>query len=196
MKFITLTLLFLVQLTLTRKDPYKAKVTNVIAMKIKIGNKLIEKPIVIGLFGKDVPYTIENFYRICVQKKLKKNGYKLSYTNSKFHRIIKNFMIQGGDFTKGDGTGGMSIWGEKFNDENFNIRHDVGTLSMANSGPNTNGSQFFISTVKTDWLDGKHVVFGVVVHGMDTVYQISAMDDGNSKPLKDVTIVDCYDPTV
>ena len=128
---------------------------------------------------------------LCTGEKSTPNK-NLWFKNSIFHRVIPNFMLQGGDFTKGNGTGGESIYGSKFPDENFAIKHTgPGLLSMANSGPNTNGSQFFLTTVDTPWLDGKHVVFGSVTKGMEVVRAIEQVGSQSGKTMQAVKIVDC-----
>ncbi|KAJ1356908.1 Cyanate hydratase [Parelaphostrongylus tenuis] len=161
-------------------------------LDVKIGESPAGK-ITVELFNDVVPKTAENFRALCTGENGKsKSGHPLHFKGSTFHRIIPEFMIQGGDFTLGDGRGGESIYGQKFKDENFNLRHTgLGCLSMANAGPNTNGSQFFICTAETPWLDGKHVVFGKVTDGLDVVKKIESVGSQSGRPKEKVTIVDC-----
>jgi len=169
---------------------------------LQAGNPVVFMDITIGghnagrikmeLFADTVPRTAENFRQFCTGE-FRKMGKPVGFKGSSFHRVIKGFMCQGGDFVKGDGTGCLSVYGEKFDDEDLTLKHEgPGLLSMANSGPHTNGCQFFITCDACDWLDGKHVVFGKVIDGMLTVRKIENVSVGaNSKPKLPISIAQC-----
>uniref|UniRef100_K3WKU3 Peptidyl-prolyl cis-trans isomerase n=1 Tax=Globisporangium ultimum (strain ATCC 200006 / CBS 805.95 / DAOM BR144) TaxID=431595 RepID=K3WKU3_GLOUD len=159
---------------------------------VSIGGKPTGR-LVFELRADVVPKTAENFRQLCTgEAGIGKSGKPLHYKGSKFHRIIPNFMCQGGDFTRGNGTGGESIYGEKFADEKFELKHEgVGVLSMANAGPNTNGSQFFLTTVDCPWLDTAHVVFGQITEGKDVLEKMEAQGSSSGATRAPVVIEDC-----
>ena len=148
--------------------------------------------IIIEIFADVVPKTAANFIALCNGKHRNDRGVRLYYKNSIVHRVIQSFMIQMGDFTKGNGTGGCSVYGEHFDDENFTIKHDKYYLSMANAGANTNGSQFFICTDECSHLNGKHVVYGRVIDGKEVIDKIEAVEtDSRDKPLETIKVSKC-----
>ncbi|EFC40134.1 predicted protein [Naegleria gruberi] len=165
----------------------------VVFFDVSIGGHAVGR-IKIELFADVTPKTAENFRQFCTGEHLK-NGVPVGYKGCAFHRVIKDFMIQGGDFVSGDGTGSYSTFGtDQFNDENFTLKHDrPGILSMANSGPNSNGCQFFLTTTKTPWLDGKHVVFGAVLKGFEVVKKVEAVAvfGSSNKPKMSCLITEC-----
>eukprot|EP00736_Rhodelphis_marinus_P009909 Rmarinus@m.1502 len=167
-------------------NPKDANITHKVYFDVQIGSK-DEGRIVLGLFGDVVPQTVENFRALATGEQ----GF--GYAGSRFHRIIRDFMIQGGDIDGLDGRGGKSIYGRMFPDENFKVAFEgTGVLGMANAGPNTNGSQFFITTVPCPWLTGKHVVFGRVLEGYEVVKQLEATATGRAdKPVEECRIQAC-----
>ncbi|EIE23164.1 hypothetical protein COCSUDRAFT_47524 [Coccomyxa subellipsoidea C-169] len=161
------------------------QITQKVFFDLTVGDKPAGR-VVLGLYGEAVPKTVANFVALATGEK----GF--GYKNTEFHRVVKDFVLQGGDFERGNGTGGYSIYGRKFVDENFSIPHRPGAVSMANAGPNTNGSQFFITTAPTPWLDGKHVVLGEVLEGFDLVQKLQYLPvDFFSKPKDHLKISDC-----
>lgn len=182
--------------SVTAQNVNTAKVTHVVYFDVEIGGQPAGR-VEIGLFGDVVPKTAENFRALCTgEKGMGTSGKPLHYKGSTFHRVIPGFMCQGGDFTNGDGTGGESIYGNKFADENFKLSHTQPYLmSMANAGPNTNGSQFFITTVPTPHLDGKHVVFGKIIAGEEIVKGIEKQGSGRGRTMNEIVIADCGELT-
>ncbi|XP_054164882.1 uncharacterized protein LOC128962531 [Oppia nitens] len=185
MVLIKLFVLFFAFIFFTQSEGREVEVTHEVIFDIRIGNKNVGT-VVMALFGKMTPRTVKNFVTLADPK-----GFKgMSYRGTKFHRVIPNFMIQGGDITSGDGRGSFSIYGDRFPDENFELKHtEPGLLSMANAGKDTNGSQFFITVVPTPWLDGKHTVFGKVVEGMDVIHKIENLRTVDDRPVNEVVIV-------
>ncbi len=172
--------------------PQRCKVTSKVYFDIAIHAKKLARSSSVSLATMCLR-PLKNFRALCTGEKGKgKSGKPLHYKGSVFHRVIPQFMLQGGDFTNGNGTGGESIYGEKFADENFKFKHEgEGILSMANAGPGTNGSQFFITTIETPWLNGKTRLFGKVVEGMDVVKRIEALGSDSGRTRAIITIADC-----
>jgi len=171
--------------------PGMSKVTDKVFFDVAINGRKIGR-IEFAIFGKKTPFTAKNFIALA-KGHYEKDGTLLHYKKSRFHRVIDGFMIQGGDITNHDGTGGKSIYGHAFRDENFKLKHwGAGTLAMANAGRDLNNSQFYITLKATPWLDNRHVVFGKVIHGMAVVKEVAALGtDSKNRPLDKVEIVDC-----
>eukprot|EP00477_Mikrocytos_mackini_P001779 GAHX01001922.1.p1 GENE.GAHX01001922.1~~GAHX01001922.1.p1 ORF type:complete len:225 (-),score=60.32 GAHX01001922.1:50-688(-) len=193
-KILTTTFLFLCYTQQFFGKDKTRTITSKVFFTVRIG-KGGEKTIKLGLFGLDAPLTSANFLALSkggLFKKIDGEYKELTYKGSKFHRVIKGFVLQGGDFVNHNGTGGASIFGDKFDDEKFINKHDnEGLLSMANGGPNTNGSQFFITLDKFPHLDGKHLVFGKVLEGMDVVKEIGDLGAYGGEPREEVVVVNC-----
>ena len=189
---LTAALLALANLTMATST--LSTVTNKVYFDVKIDDEDAGR-IVFGLFGDVVPRTVKNFVELSDGSAGKdKRGREMTYEGSKFHRLIPGFMAQGGDFTRGNGTGGESIYGKTFNDENFDLSFTKPyLLAMANAGPNTNGSQFFITFEVTSWLDGHHVVFGEVIEGFETVDMLEEIGTQSGAPTKLAVIAACGD---
>ncbi|KAH8741186.1 cyclophilin like peptidyl-prolyl cis-trans isomerase [Cryptosporidium ryanae] len=184
--------LFSLVLSQEKLNPNSIEASVVVEMMITIGGEE-KKPLRIALFGNEVPKTVFNFYSLCIGGTKDDSGKEMSYVGSIFHRIIPGFMAQGGDFTNGNGTGGKSVYGDNFDDENFNVLHAPFVISMANRGMNTNGSQFFITFADTKHLDGKHVVFGRLNDDESklTLNKIEQVGSGSGRTMKRVEVVSC-----
>ncbi len=188
--FFTALLIFTI-LSQNFKDPYLAPVTHLFAIDFKINGAVAPFPVIVGLFGNDAPLTVTNFAVIC-DSDLPNKPAIMNYTGNLVHRIIPGFVLQSGDFTNNNGTGGSSIYGRFFNNERLDFNHDVGVLSMANSGPNTNGSQFFITLKSVSYLNGNYVVFGRVLDGWATVAAIEKFGSASGTPTAEIKIERCY----
>lgn len=165
----------------------QSSVTDRVFLKVQIGDEILPEPIVLALYGVECQRTVNNFKALCASQSA-----AMGYRGVRVHRIIPGFMMQSGDFTRGDGSGGTSIYGGPFADESFAHKHvGAGVLSMANRGPNTNTSQFFITFKSTPWLDDRHVVFGRVVSGLDVVRRVEAAGTRSGRPRTSVRVVDC-----
>lgn len=169
----------------------KASVTSYVTLEVEFDGEPQTKLVEIGLFGNEVPKTVENFRRICKGDFIDEEGHKLTYAGTPFHRIIPGFVVQGGDAVHRNGRGKYSIYQGVFKDENFRITHETGCVSMANTGKDTNGSQFFIPTTSTPHLDGQHVVFGRVTQGLEVISEIEKYGSKHGDPTKHIVVKSC-----